>query len=474
LATWVTKLALESFSNREIGAFSNVIRVSAFVVLGLGAVIIPFSDIPEAHALSCYTTITTDTVLTSDLSNCSGGNGAVIVGADSITLNCQGHKITGNPPNPFLYGTGVNLVSRKDVTVKNCVFQNLFYGILFSQGSQNQIVNDTAIDNQFGFRADSSSSHNTLAFDTASGSQTGFWLQASLGDNLYSNIAHDNIQGFEVEGSNSSLKFNLAYNNTQGPNFNPSGAGFYIGGYGNTVMNNTAYGQWSGFQLFNSNYAMLISDTSYSNKYGFFSSHSAHNTLSSSSFDRNVAGGLYLGDVSNNNSITGNEIKSNGGDGIRAYLADFNTISSNFIIANPIGIHFVTMGISNLIYNNYFRNTVNAVDTQTSTNHWNTTKILGTNIVGGPFLGGNFWSDYFGVDLDRDGLGDTLLPANSSGNILSGGDFLPLAIISPTVGGTIVPLSRPNTLGPSLALSIVSLLIGGTVVYLRGRRRGRK
>lgn len=107
------------------------------------------------------------------------------------------------------------------------------------------------------------------------------------------------------------------------------------------------------------------------------------------------------------------------------------TIYDNTIIGfNESGCYGVEIYDSsskdNLFYNNYFNNTQNAYSE--GENIWNTSKTTGTNIIGGAYLGGNYWSDYVGSDNTGDGIGDTELPYNSLGNIATGGDYLPLTI----------------------------------------------
>jgi len=121
-----------------------------------------------------------------------------------------------------------------------------------------------------------------------------------------------------------------------------------------------------------------------------------------------------------------------------------NTANSN----NNNGI-LLSSSNNNLLYNNYFNNTNNAYDDENNT--WNITKIAGTNIIGGPYLGGNYWSDYPGEDLDGDGLGDTMIPYNFFGNIQNGGDYQPLTMpaATPTPKPTPTPEATTVSISPS-------------------------
>lgn len=98
---------------------------------------------------------------------------------------------------------------------------------------------------------------------------------------------------------------------------------------------------------------------------------------------------------SNNNTISDNLIRNHGYYGLRLSSSSNNNITGNTIINNgrtseDCGICIMSSG--NSIYNNYLSNE-NNVDDWGCSNNWNTTKREGTNIVGGPYLGGNFWAN---------------------------------------------------------------------------------
>ncbi|HUU76171.1 MAG TPA: NosD domain-containing protein [Methanoregulaceae archaeon] len=170
-------------------------------------------------------------------------------------------------------------------------------------------------------------------------------------------------------------------------------------------------------------------------------------------------GGIWL-ENSWNNLITGNSISANHHQGICLSSSNENTIDGNRITDNNYcGILLQSLGEGfpgsgdNLVYNNYFLNTVNLIFHVNNTNYnsWNIERRDGRNIVGGPVIGGNYYGTPAGdgfsqavSDNDRDGICDQI-------NILYEGniDYLPLKdpgsplpTATPT-SGSVIPVFGP-------------------------------
>lgn len=150
-----------------------------------------------------------------------------------------------------------------------------------------------------------------------------------------------------------------------------------------------------------------------------------------STIANNSLSGIFI-DGGGQEYIINNTIRDNAEFGILIKISAGNEIINNTILNHSYNIN-LTDADDNIIYNNYLGDNPFA-DSGSTGNEWNTSRREHVNIIGGPYLGGNYWTEYNGSDSDGDGLGDTDVPwKGSAGLISSGGDSLPLT-------------SNPNTM----------------------------
>ena len=129
-------------------------------------------------------------------------------------------------------------------------------------------------------------------------------------------------------------------------------------------------------------------------------------------------------------NIVYNTLRRNAGGIVLQGDSDGNRLTQNWVVDNGYGL-YVYDSDSNNITDNYFENIDNV---GTGTNDWDRGTVIcteGPNIVGGPCIGGNFYSDYYGLDnganggLEGDGIGDQPQRYNVDSNTF---DYYPLML----------------------------------------------
>ena len=123
--------------------------------------------------------------------------------------------------------------------------------------------------------------------------------------------------------------------------------------------------------------------------------------------------GVVVGD-SGNSQIENNTITEND-QGIALMYEGRADIAGNTISFNKKCGLYDKADASSKIYNNYFNNTANVIfdNYYGSPNIWNTTRTTGKNIIGGPYIAGNYWAKPDGTgfsqthyDVDGDGIAE--------------------------------------------------------------------
>ena len=375
---------------------------------------------------------------------------------------------------------GITLWNTNNCMINNTILDNSDYGIYLVSSSNNTLIDNTVSNNDYGIYL-VSSNNNTLNNNTASNTVMGMWLSSSSNNTLNNNTASNNsIRGMWLDSSsNNTLNNNTASNNSiRGMRLDSSS--------NNTLNNNTA----DGIYLVSSSNNTLSNNFVSNNSEGIGLDSSSYNNLMDNNVTNN-SNGIGLHSISDNNNLTNNNI-SNNYRGIFFTGASSNGIIDNHIFSNNYGIYLDEWGTessentikgniielnnnggivlywgNNEIDNNFFNNYVNT--NLMFQNLWNITKTLGVNIVGGPYLGGNFWANPSGTgfsqtcaDTNKDWICDSTY--SFSGNI----DYWPLAATSSGYGyisGAILNNSTGIPGAVVIADTGVSTIADGTGFY---------
>ena len=197
-----------------------------------------------------------------------------------------------------------------------------------------------------------------------------------------------------------------------------------------TIENNKLSSNSFGIYLLNSKGNTISKNTVSDSSRGIYFKSSEGNTLSGNTATGNKEYGIVLQNSIGN--VLSGSLVFNNERGIYFGSSDGNTLTRSTVRNNKIyGLYVCGASDRNTIYDNYFNDTIMTIQSGAG-NAYNITKTAGTNIVGGPYIGGNYWAKPNGtgfsqkaVDKNGDGISDSAY-TRITGSKYS--DFLPLVI----------------------------------------------
>ena len=285
--------------------------------------------------------------------------------------------------------SGVNILNSRGNNISYNILRNNYNGIYLKNSSDNVIEGNDISGSEYGLHSIGSwrsfifgnnisansngvhlvSSNNSVVFgnEILSSKLNGIFVSGSYYNNVTNNVIFFNKgRGIRLLNSqNNVVSDNKILNSTYGLDFYSSN--------NNTLFNNDVshnkYGMW----LFNSgNNSFIKVNASFNSEDGSFLINSDDNVFSYGNFSCNK-NGFHL-ENSDDNLIFVNEISNNTEYGLRLWNSSFNVI----------------------IHNNFIKNLINVEQPRNSSfsNIWDNG------------MEGNFWSDYKGFDVDKNGIGD--------------------------------------------------------------------
>lgn len=355
---------------------------------------------------------------------------SIIIERNNIVVDGAGYTVQGAGS-----WAGIDLEERSNVTIKNAIVKGFRYGINLNDGSShNSIFGNNITENQKDGISLYGSSYNSIFSNSIiENHEDGIDLVGfSKYNNIYgNNIIENDFDGIAVGNSSDNRVYgnNITENDEDGIDLTRAS---YNSMFGNNIVDNW----FDGIDLdYSSNYNQVFGNSIMGNDDdGIDLYNSSHNSIYGNNITDNWSYGIDITYSANYNNIYGNNV-TNHEYGIYLLSSSNNNVSGNNIAENGYGV-YPRESSSNLFYHNNFVNKFEQVYVSEAgyANVWDD----------GYPSGGNYWSDYTGVDANGDSIGDTPYIIDSDNQ-----DRYPL-----TTPYTILPMLTVSlTLNPTTANS---------------------
>ncbi len=268
--------------------------------------------------------------------------------------------------------------------VQGSIFTAGEYGIEVSDSNHILVKGNSVNGALWGIRADNSPQVTIIANHAFNNFFPSIFIDNSHDDYILNNTADHTISDVNIGAwysSNITLTGNLA-------SYGGGGLSLYSDSY-ISVDSNRAWSGVVGLSVGNSNHIILSNNVVFSNKDGIDAQNCLDLNITRNAIFSNTGRGIYITGISQQNTLTPTQI------------------TQNTLVLNALGIQLDQVHGVHVNQNNMVNNTAQASDPILAQNAWD------NNYPNG----GNFWSDYQGVDncsgpsqnicSGSDGIGDT-------------------------------------------------------------------
>jgi len=290
--------------------------------------------------------------------------------SSNVSINCLGNTIDGDD---IENSAGFRAVGVNNITIKNCKLRDFYDGLHVASSSKNNFsgisVSSSVSSGIYFSNVTETSVSNT---NSTSNQAFGLWLSSSLLNNISdSTFSENQVNDLQVSASSDAECANNLTN---------------VKGSSNRLI---------GYYFYPTN----VSSISLSSLVACNASRSNFNSITVSGSSTHYNNGIFV--LFTSNSLFTDFNSNENLYGILLLNSTANIIKSSKFLGNLINGARVNFSSNNTFYNNLFNNTANFNITVNFSNSWSTSVSSGTNIMGGPYISGNFWANPSGTGFSQ-------------------------------------------------------------------------